>query len=78
MWHHTGTEFSPAIIIPPALHTRIRLHVDLIRRTKGEVWEPSKKRFFFGNRGALNREELPLLWFLQHMETYSLLFLFFR
>jgi hypothetical protein len=26
----------------------------------GEAWEPSKKQYTFGNRGALNRKVLPV------------------
>ena len=26
---------------------------------KGEIWEPSKKQRFIGNRGALDRHVLP-------------------
>ena len=34
----------------------------LLEGETGEDWEPSKKKFFFGNRGALNRKVRPLFF----------------
>jgi hypothetical protein len=55
-------QFSPVSIIPPMLHTHLHLHIALIRRRNGEVCEPTIKQCPLGNRGALARKVLPLLF----------------
>ena len=54
--------FSPVSIIPPMLHTRLRLgvHVALTKGQTGNAWEPSKKQYPIGNREALDRKAFSL------------------
>lgn len=49
---------SPVSIIPPILHTHLRLHV--ARRTHGQSSESSKKQRSHGNRAAVDRKVFSL------------------
>ena len=47
-------QFYPISIIPPMLYTHLHLHLILPKGQIFEVWEPSKKRYSFGNRVTLD------------------------
>jgi len=47
-WRITVLRFSPAIIVPPTLHTHLHLQRFSCQDKRAKSWEPSKKqRFFF-------------------------------
>lgn len=62
----TGTCFSQnnlafrISVIPPILHTHLRLHVSPTRRTDGPSLKTFKKQSPVGNKRALDRRVLPL------------------
>ena len=61
------TSFSTANIIPTMIHTHLFLEGQAGGGGEGgrEVWEPSKKQFCFGNRGAMERKVLSIFFVLK-------------
>jgi hypothetical protein len=55
--------FSPVTITPPMLHTYLKLHFPLNRRTIREACKLTKMLCSFGNRGALGGKEISLFVF---------------
>jgi hypothetical protein len=63
--------FSPVIIIPPMLHTHLRLHVALTRRTNGRsVGIFQKTKFFLKSRSAGKKVKPTSL--LQYLTVYGI------
>ena len=54
-------QISPANTIPSMFHSHLHLHVAHTRRINGRCLGTFQKAMLFGNRGALDRKELPIL-----------------
>lgn len=59
--------YSPVSIVPPKLHSHLRLHV-AVTRTGGSQGN-FRKQSSFENRGSLNRRVLLFSFFLLHLYT---------